>query len=148
MVLKTFGWLLLEKLATTGLAPDTHCSLLELCGVWSGQAQRETTERDARRTTAICRPTPGDTRTATSCKKDTIEFTNSFVSMKGGRASDRVFFNRCDASLPSLVRTSSTQPPLRPLLALSLVQAWLLILLRKNTFFSGVSCVLEVTTCH
>jgi len=38
--------------------------------------------------------------------------------MKGGRASDRVFFNRCDASLPSLVRTSSTQPFLRRVLAL------------------------------
>ena len=38
--------------------------------------------------------------------------------MKGGRASDRVFFNRCDASLPSLVRTSSTQPFPRRVLAL------------------------------
>ena len=148
MVLKTFGVLLLEKLATTGLAPDTRCSLLELCGVWSGQAQSQTTGRDARRTTAICRPTPGDTRTATSCKKDTIEFTNSFVSMKGGRASDRVFFNRCDSSLPSLLRISSTQPFPRRVLALPPGSGMAFDLAEKIDGSSGVPCVLEVTTCH
>ena len=148
MGLKTFGLLLLEKLATTGLAPDTRCSLLELCGVWSGQEQSQTTGRDARRTTAICRPTPGDTRTATSCKKDTIEFTNSFVSMKGGRASDRVFFNRYDASPPlSCADFFPLSLFSAACLHFRLVQVWLLILLRKY-FFSGVPCVLEVTTCH
>ena len=86
MGLKTFGLLLLQKFATTGPAPDTRCSLLDLCGVWSGQAQSQTTGRDARRATAICRPTPGVTRTAASCKKDTIEIKFNFVSMKGGRA--------------------------------------------------------------
>ena len=37
----------LQKFATTCSAPDTRCSLLDLCGVWSGQAQSQTTGRDA-----------------------------------------------------------------------------------------------------
>ena len=58
--------------------------------------------------------------------------TNNLVSMKGGRATDGAFFNRCDASLPSLVRTSSTQPPPRRALALGLVQMWHYIFLSKS----------------
>ena len=88
MAFKTFGLLLLEKLATTGSAPDTRCSLLDLCGVWSGQAQSQTTGRDARRATAIWRQLCGLTWTEASRKKDTIEMTNNLVSMKGGRATD------------------------------------------------------------
>ena len=71
MAFKTFGLLLLEKLATTGSAPDTRCSLLDLCGVWSGQAQSQTTGRDACRATAIWR--------------QLLEIKFNFVSIKGGR---------------------------------------------------------------
>ena len=84
MAFKTFGLLLLQMLSTTGLAPDTRCSLLDLCGVWSGQAQSQTTGRDARRATAIWRQLCGLMRTEASRKKDTIEMTNKFVSIERG----------------------------------------------------------------
>ena len=130
MVLKTFGVLLLEKLGTTGLAPDIRCSLLELCGVWSGQAQSQTTGRDARRATAIWRQLRGLTRTEASRKKDTIEMTNNLVNERGARDLWR-HPRACCGTCAFPVLTSSPQPPLRRVLALSLVQAWLLILLRK-----------------
>ena len=103
------------KVRRHGLGPDTRCSLLELCGVWSGQAQSQTTGRDARRTTAICRLTPGDTRTASSCKKDMIEFTNSFVSMKGG-ARDLFVHPRASCThllfpRPYLIPSAPSPPP-------------------------------------
>ena len=107
MGLKTFGLLLLEKLATTGLAPDTRCSLLELCGVWSGQAQSQTTGRDARRTTAICRPTPGDTGTAASSQTDSIDITNKFVSIEMG-ARDR--FVHCELLVASVLSSCLHHP--------------------------------------
>ena len=148
MAFKTFGLLLLQKLATTGSAPDTRCSLLDLCGVWSGQEQSQTTGRDARRASAIWRQLCGLMRTAASRKKDSIGITNKFVSMKGG-ARERFVHPRASCGIYAfLVLTSSPQPPLRPLLALSLVQAWLLILLRKYTGSVGVPCVLEMTTFY
>ena len=81
---KTFGLLLLEKLATTGSAPDTRCSLLDLCGVWSGQAQSQTTARDARRATAIWRQLHGVRGQQRRVKRTRLIFRNMFESMKGG----------------------------------------------------------------
>ena len=148
MGLKTFGLLLLQKLAITGLAPDTRCSLLDLCGVWSGQAQSQTTGRDARRATAIWGQLCGLSRTEASRKKDTIEMTNNLVSVERGARDLWRHPRACCGTWSFPVLTSSTQPPPRPLLSLSLVQAWLLILLRKQNGSSGVPCVLEVTTFY
>ena len=74
--------------------------------------------------------------------------TNSFVSMKGGRATDRAFFNRCDASLPSLVRTSSTQPPPAARLHSASCRCGTTSSSVNHTGSSGVHSVLQMTTCH
>ena len=71
--------------------------------------------------------TPGQQRR----KKDTIENTNIFVSIERG-ARDLFVHPRASCGICAfLVLTSSPQPPLRRVLALGLVQVWLLILLRK-----------------
>ena len=119
MALQTFGLLLLQKFATTGSAPDTRCSLLDLCGVWSGQAQSQTTGRDARRATAIWRQLCGVTRTAASCQKDSIDLSNMFVSMKGGRATDSstcelVVASALSLCLPHPLSPLSAPPCTRP----------------------------------
>ena len=131
MDLKTFVLLLLEKLATTGLAPDTRCSLLDLCGVWSGQAQSQTTGRDACRATATWRQLCGLTRTEASRKKDTIEMTNNLVSFERGARDLFVHLRACCGTFAFPVLTFSPRAPHPRALALSLVQAWLLILLRN-----------------
>jgi len=110
VVLHAFLSLSFKLFATTGLVRDTRCSLLELCGVWSGQAQSQTTGRDARRTTAICRPTPGDTGTATSTQTDSIDMTNKFMSIEMG-ARDR--FVHCEL-LVACVLSSCLHHPRQP----------------------------------
>ena len=69
--------------------------------------------------------------TAASSQTDSIDITNKFVSVERG-ARDLFVHPRASCGFCAfLVLTSSPQPPLRRVLALGLVQVWLLIFAEK-----------------
>ena len=131
MALKTFGLLLLQMLSPRAwpLTLSARCWTSAV----SGQVKRK-----AKRPGGMLagRPPSGDqlcglTRTEASRKKDTIKMTNNLVSIERGARDLFVHLRACCGTFAFPVLTFSPRAPHPRALALSLVQAWLLVLLRK-----------------